>query len=85
MKSPIEISLNDYVTVYLTDSGWNFLRMQLHKRYDEINLDVEEYLEDKMTSDNGIKGQMWEIVSLLSPVFYNGSNYLKTTTIVVEK
>lgn len=79
-------SFNDQITFYPNFRGWEAMREILKKRNtDQLRpLNIEEELKAHTTEDGGYKDQLWQIMQTFGQLFYNGSNYLTTTTIKIQ-
>ena len=84
MKS---INLNDLVLLNLSKSGWEkLLYITEHSKYHE-SFDSVEYLRSRTVQigDNiYFKEQLWIIMQQYGELFFNGSQYLQTTEILID-
>lgn len=87
-----EINLNQEVIIYPTEQGWidlfNTLKKNtwVHVFIDDNNTEedvVNEYIDKKRTDDGGYKDQLWQIIHDYGSLFYNGSDFLKTSVIKI--
>lgn len=86
MKNDIKISLNDYITISPSKLGWEKIRDVIAKTYNYDSVEVSEYILRKKTEDGKYREQMWQIMSLFgNELFYNGSNYIENTEVIVSK
>ena len=77
-------NINNYVTIYPTEAGWRNIKAILDSKDDmgfKRVIDVDNYINNHKTKDNGYRDQLWSIISNFSDLFFNGSPYLETTDI----
>ncbi len=81
----IETNMNFNIVIYPSDKGWDKIYEIIQKAYylDTLNEAIEYVNKYRKTEDGGYKEQMWEIMSSLGELFYNGTPYFNTTNIKI--
>jgi len=82
-------NVNYEMVFYPTEEGWDKIKEILEKKYKEYSKDYtnidfqtpDETIKKHKTEDNGYKDQMWVIIANFNELFFNGSSFLKHTTI----
>ncbi len=80
-------SINDKITIYLNDKGIKKVKEIIKERNLDIpigyQIDIDEYLEIRLDSENGFTEQMWYIIENYHELFFNGSNYIQTSKFII--
>ena len=78
------MNINQYVVIYPSSAGWYKIEQIIQTKLQDLNLaksEIDEYMENRKTTDDGYKEQLWVIMSDYGDLFFNGSTYLKNTTL----
>lgn len=82
----MKFNINDKMIIYPNKKGWEFIKERLRDLYGlESDIKLDEFMENKITHGNGFKEHMWCIIENLPELFYQSSNYIKTTVCLVEE
>lgn len=86
----IQLNLNDSATIYPTATGFIKIENILREKYrhgltfDQID-EIDEKIKRRTTEDGGYKDLLWSIMSELGELFFNGSQYLESSKILIEE
>lgn len=73
----MKYNINDRITLYPTESGWR----KIVELYDE-NYCIGYFnrcCEDKIGEDDSFTEQLWVVIEILHPMFYNGQRYFRNS------
>lgn len=81
----MEFNINNEIIIYPNEKGWEFIRNRLRDSYSlKSNTELNKFIVNNITHDNGFKEQMWCIIEILPELFHQGSDYIKPTIDLVE-
>lgn len=75
----LDININEEVIIYPTEKGWKKIKELMQIAYRLTNEQVDDWVFLRTTDDNGYTDQLWVIISILHPMFFNGQDYLEHT------
>ena len=81
MKLTKTLNLNDEVVIYPNEMGFDKISQITKLAYNLDDNRTKLWIESRITNDGGFKEQLWVICSVYHDIFFNGSPYLKNTTI----
>lgn len=73
--------INHDVVIYPNDKGWIKIKKLITKKYLLSHDECEKWIDLRRSECGGYKDQLWSIISDLNDIYYNGQEYLMTTTI----
>jgi hypothetical protein len=76
-------NINHDVIIYPSEEGWRKIEFLLSELYPLDKKQVKVWLKERRTKDEGYKDQLWNIISELSGLFFNGTPYFKTMEIIL--
>lgn len=79
-----QININDYVTIYPTDEGWQKIRSIMKKDYLASDYHVDKWISHCATEDGGFRDQLWVIIDKFNELFKLDSVYLDSMLMPVE-
>lgn len=81
----IHLNINNYVIIFPTVEGTKKIAEILRKKYNTSTTLIDELMKKRLTKDGGYKDQLWHIMSELGEIFFNGSHYLESSNMIIEK
>lgn len=79
-------NLNDKVTIYPNEKGWEKIKGLIFEKNDGISWDeAVEIAEKKRTEGNGYRDQLWCIIDDLHEMFFMSQDYLEHTFVDLKR
>lgn len=76
----IVFNINDYITIYPTESGWDKLIQITKDEYGITTKKATIRINDKKDGE-GFRDQLWNFMDTYHEMFFNGQTYFKSSFI----
>jgi len=83
MTELLDFNLNFEAVIFPSESGWKKIVSDLMSEYKLTEEEAIAWTEKRKTTDGGYKEQLHSIISIHHNMFFNGSNYFKTTKMIL--
>ncbi len=81
----IEVNINSYGTIYPSEKGFEAIKQQIMREFLLSEENADKRIKKLTTEDGGYREQIWTLFQDQGPMFYNGTNELKNSTLKIEK
>jgi len=75
--------MNYEVIIFPSERGWKKIISDLMSGYKLTEEGAIAWAEKRKTIDNGYREQLWSIIDLHHTMFFNGTDYFKSTEMVL--
>jgi len=83
MTEILNFNMNYNVVIFPSESGWERIISDLMSAYKLTKEKAIEWAEKRKTPDGGYKDQLHVIIDLHHGMFFNGTNYFKSTEMIL--
>lgn len=81
-----QFNLNDKVTIYPNEKGWEKIKGLIFEKNDNISWDeAVEIAEKKRTKEDGYEDLLWRIIHDLHDMFFMSQGYLEHTFVDLKR